>query len=126
MKKILLIELSLMTLAFVFAVSLIGLGFTEREEMNQTAGSQSNQTDKNQINIDNFSFTPAILTVPVGAKVTWINHDDVPHLVMSTDKRFTSPALDTDDRFSYTFTAPGTYNYYCAIHPKMTAKIIVK
>jgi plastocyanin len=125
MKRILLATLSNM-LVFVFVISLTSPGFGEKEEVNQTPGSQNNQTDKNQINIDNFSFTPAILTVPVGTKVTWINHDDVPHLVMSTDKRFTSPPLDTDDRFSYIFTVPGTYNYYCAIHPKMTAKIIVK
>lgn len=113
-------------LVIAFVISLTGPSFAGKEEMKQTPSSQNNQTDRNQINIDNFSFTPAILTVPVGTKVTWINHDDVPHLIMSTDKRFTSPPLDTDDRLSYIFTASGTYNYYCAIHPKMTAKIIVK
>jgi len=126
MKKILLIELSLMTLAFVFAVSLTSLGFMGKEGVKQTAISQNNQTDKNQINIDNFSFGPATLSIPVGTKVTWINHDDVPHIVMNTDKHFVSPVLDTDEKFSYTFTTPGTYTYYCSIHPKMTGKIIVK
>jgi plastocyanin len=126
MKKILLIELSLMTLVFIFAVSLTSLSFTGKEVVNQTAISQNNQTDKNQINIDNFSFGPATLTIPVGAKVTWINHDDVPHIVTNTDKSFVSPVLDTDQQFSYVFTAPGTYSYYCSIHPKMTGKIIVK
>ena len=126
MKKILLIELSLMTLAFVLSISLIGLGFTEREERKQTTSSQNNQIDKSQISIDNFNFTPSTLTVPVGTKVTWINHDDVPHIIMNTDKRFVSPVLDTDQQFSYKFIAPGTYTYYCSIHPKMTAKIIVK
>jgi plastocyanin len=77
------------------------------------------------VDIDNFSFTPPTLTIPVGTKVTWINHDDVPHIIMNTDKRFVSPVLDTDERFSYTFTSPGTYTYYCSIHPKMTARIIV-
>ncbi len=125
MKKILLAELSLMTLAFVFAVSLTSLGFVEKGGVDQTAGSGKNQSDSNEVNIDNFSFTPPTLTIPVGTKVTWINHDDVPHIIMNTDKRFVSPVLDTDERFSYTFTSPGTYTYYCSIHPKMTARIIV-
>ncbi|MGE5445098.1 MAG: cupredoxin family copper-binding protein [Ignavibacteriales bacterium] len=125
MKKILLAELFLMTLAFVFAISLTSLGFVEKEEVNQTAGSGKNQSASNQVNIDNFSFTPPTLTIQVGTKVTWINHDDVPHIIMNTDKHFVSPVLDTDEKFSYTFTSPGTYTYYCSIHPKMTAKIIV-
>jgi plastocyanin len=79
------------------------------------------------VKIDNFSFGPATVTVPAGTTVTWTNNDDVPHVVTSDDnKMFKSKALDTDDRFSFTFTKPGTYNYYCAIHPKMTAKIVVQ
>jgi plastocyanin len=79
------------------------------------------------VKIDNFSFGPAEITVPAGTTVTWTNNDDVPHVVTSDDnKMFKSKALDTDDRFSFTFTKPGTYNYYCAIHPKMTAKIVVQ
>jgi plastocyanin len=79
------------------------------------------------VKIDNFSFGPATITVSAGSTVTWTNNDDVPHVVTSDDnKLFKSKALDTDDRFSFTFTKPGTYNYYCAIHPKMTAKIVVQ
>jgi plastocyanin len=79
------------------------------------------------IKIDNFSFGPATITIPTGSTVTWTNHDDVPHVVTSDDnKLFKSKALDTDDHFSFTFAKPGTYNYYCAIHPKMTAKIVVQ
>lgn len=127
MKKILLIQSCLITLAFVFAISFAGSSFAgKKEEMKQTTGSQNIQADKDQINIVNFSFTPPTLTIPVGTKVTWINHDDEPHLVRNTEKRFVSPVLDTDDKFSYTFITPGTYNYYCSIHPVMTAKIIVK
>jgi len=81
---------------------------------------------KQQVNIDNFSFTPRTLTVPVGATVTWTNHDDIPHTVVSTKKRFASPALDTDQRFSYRFTARGTYPYYCSVHPMMTGTVVVK
>ena len=79
-----------------------------------------------QIKIDNFTFGPTSLTVTSGTTVTWINNDDVPHTVVSDDKVFRSKALDTDDKFSYTFTKPGTYNYFCSVHPKMTAKIVVK
>jgi plastocyanin len=79
------------------------------------------------VKIDNFSFGPATITIPVGSTVTWTNNDDVPHVVSSDDnKMFKSKALDTDDHFSFTFTKPGTYNYYCAIHPKMTATIVVQ
>jgi plastocyanin len=79
------------------------------------------------VKIDNFSFGPATITIPAGSTVTWTNDDDVPHVVTSDDnKMFKSKALDTDDHFSFTFTKPGTYNYYCAIHPKMTATIVVQ
>jgi plastocyanin len=78
------------------------------------------------VKIDNFSFAPGNITIAAGATVTWTNNDDVPHVVSSDDKSFRSKALDTDDRFSYTFTKPGTYTYYCAIHPKMTAKVVVQ
>jgi plastocyanin len=79
-----------------------------------------------QINVDNFTFSPQTLTVPVGATITWINNDDVPHTVVDVDKRFKSAALDTDDKFSFTFTTAGEYSYFCGIHPHMTGKIIVK
>jgi len=78
------------------------------------------------ITIDNFSFMSPTLTVPVGAKVTWINHDDVPHTVVSTEDKFKSKALDTDESFSFTFTQPGSYPYFCSLHPKMVAKVIVE
>ena len=77
------------------------------------------------VKIDNFSFGPATLTVAAGTTVTWTNNDDVPHTVVSDGKLFKSKALDTDDQFSYTFSKPGTYNYFCSVHPKMTAKVVV-
>ena len=84
-----------------------------------------------QVSIDNFNFTPDLVTVAPGSKVTWTNHDDVPHTVksvakQSTGKAFSSPALDTDQAYSFVFTTPGEYDYFCGIHPHMTAKIIVK
>lgn len=78
------------------------------------------------VKISNFNFTPQTITVHPGTKVTWVNEDDVPHIVMSDDQKFKSRALDTDDRYSYTFSAPGTYKYFCSVHPHMTGKIVVK
>src|SRR6266478_464351 len=81
----------------------------------------------NEVTIDNFSFLPQTLTVPVGTKVIWINRDDVPHTVVSVDKKtIVSPALDTDEKFSYTFSAAGTNDYYCSVHPHMKGKIIAQ
>src|SRR5450631_4072502 len=79
-----------------------------------------------EVKIDNFSFGPETLTVPVGTTVTWTNHDDIPHTVVSTDGVFKSKVRDTDEKFSYTFAKAGTYPYYCSVHPKMTGKIVVQ
>jgi plastocyanin len=79
-----------------------------------------------EVKIDNFSFGPAALTVAVGTTVTWTNRDDIPHTVVSDDKVFKSKVLDTDEKFSYTFTKAGTYPYFCSVHPKMTGKVIVQ
>ena len=78
------------------------------------------------VTIDNFSFVSAALTVPVGTTVVWTNHDDVPHTVTSSNKTFDSGPVQTDRSFSFTFTSTGTYTYFCAIHPFMTARVIVQ
>lgn len=78
-----------------------------------------------QVIVDNFSFKPATIAVPVGTTVTWTNQDDVPHNVVSTDKKFASPVLDTDETFSRTFETAGTFKYYCSIHPRMTGQVVV-
>jgi plastocyanin len=79
-----------------------------------------------QVAIQNFKFTPATVTVPVGTTVTWVNHDDDAHTVTADDGGLVSPGLDHGEHFSYRFTAPGTYAYHCALHPHMTARILVK
>ena len=79
-----------------------------------------------EVRVDNFTFGPDTLTVPVNSTVTWINKDDVPHVITSNDGLFKSKALDTDDKYSYTFGKAGTYSYYCSIHPKMVGKIVVQ
>ena len=91
-----------------------------------SAGDSGETMDKSQVTIQDFSFQPMTLTVPVGAKVTWVNRDEEPHTIFSTDSIFKSKALDTDDQFSFTFEKPGTYEYFCSVHPKMTGKIMVK
>jgi len=79
-----------------------------------------------EVKIDNFTFSPQRLTVKAGTTVTWINEDDIPHTVASDTKLFKSKALDTDDKFSFTFTTPGTFDYFCSLHPHMTATIVVE
>jgi plastocyanin len=79
------------------------------------------------VSIDNFTFTPQTLTVKAGTTVTWNNHDDIPHGVASDNNTFRrSKALDTDDKFAFTFTTPGAYKYFCYIHPHMTGTIVVQ
>ncbi len=79
-----------------------------------------------QVVIDNFTFSTQTLTIKTGTAVKWVNRDDVPHTIVSEDKRFKSPVLDTDETFSHTFAAPGTYSYYCSIHPRMVGKVVVR
>ena len=79
-----------------------------------------------EVQIDNFSFSPGDVTIAAGTTVTWTNHDDVPHTIASEAKAFKSQVLDTNDQFTYTFSKAGTYQYFCTIHPKMTARIVVQ
>ena len=79
-----------------------------------------------EVKIDNFTFGPSEVKVAVGTTVTWTNKDDIPHTVVNTDKTFKSKVLDTDEKFSYTFSKPGTYPYFCSVHPKMTGKVVVQ
>lgn len=84
--------------------------------------------DPNQVRIDNFSFSPATLTVAAGTTVTWVNYDDIPHTVVhdSDSRLFKSPPMDSEGKFTFTFTTPGTYKYFCSIHPHMVGVIVVK
>ena len=79
------------------------------------------------VSIDNFTFGPQSVTVKAGTTVTWTNRDDIPHGIASANNAFTkSKALDTDDSYSFTFTTPGTYNYFCYVHPHMTGTVVVE
>ena len=84
------------------------------------------QSETNAVSIDNFTFNPQKLTVKAGTTVTWTNKDDIPHALAAVRKEFRSKALDTDDSFSFTFTTPGSYDYFCSLHPHMTGTIVVE
>ena len=79
-----------------------------------------------EVKIDNFTFNPQLITVKAGDTVVWINADDIPHTATSTTMAFRSKALDTGDKFSFTFATPGSYAYFCSLHPHMTGTIVVE
>ncbi|HVJ52292.1 MAG TPA: cupredoxin family copper-binding protein [Aliidongia sp.] len=81
-----------------------------------------------KVTIDNFTFTPSELHVAVGSNVTWTNNDDIPHTVVDADtpKTTKSPPLDTGDHYSRVFDKPGTYHYFCSLHPHMQGTVVVQ
>ncbi len=109
MKKTIYLAITLIVMSMALALS---------------AGTQKNEPVL--VKIDNFSFNPSKLTIPAGTTVTWLNNDDVPHTVVSAARAFKSAVLDTGDRFSRQFDTPGTYDYYCSIHPHMKGKVVVQ
>jgi plastocyanin len=123
LKKMGRVGVAVVAIATLFAV---GRVVSLRGSQASPAQSSQDRAEEVKVTIDNFSFTPQDVTVKAGTTVTWVNQDDVPHTVVSNDKKFKSKALDTDDKFSFTFNDPGTYEYYCSVHPKMTAKVTVK
>jgi plastocyanin len=128
-------------IAGLVAALLIGMGVCGTGQKGSVTSAQEKMSAM-EVKIDNFSFGPVTLTVPAGTTVTWTNRDrfvlgilgmilpiaEIPHTVVSTDdpKTFKSKVLDTDEKFSFTFNKPGTYSYFCSIHPKMTGKVIVQ
>jgi plastocyanin len=116
-----------MSLAGLAAALVLGTGACNTEHRSSVASAQE-KTSTMEVKIDNFNFGPVAMTVPEGTTVTWINRDDIPHTVVSTDdpKVFKSKALDTDEKFSFAFSKAGTYPYFCSLHPKMTGKVIVQ
>jgi plastocyanin len=76
--------------------------------------------------IDNFAFTPETLRVKAGTRISFVNHDDIPHLVAASDGKYRSKALDTNERYEITFDRQGEYDYFCALHPHMKGKVIVE
>jgi plastocyanin len=115
-----------MFIASVIAVAVVGSGGIVAQHKSFVASAQEKPASAAEVKIDNFVFGPAAITVAVGTTVTWINRDDIPHTVVSTEKVFKSKVLDTDEKFSFTFTKAGEYPYFCSIHPKMTGKVVVQ
>lgn len=103
-------------------------GLTDKTAKTPTPQSSAEQPDANEvrIEIENFVFKPADITVAPGTKVTWINKDEAPHTATSTDQKFNSGGLDTDDKFSFVFNEKGDYPYFCTLHPHMKAQIKVR
>jgi plastocyanin len=111
-------------IALLCAISFLNLSVVALAgEMKEADSTSSKQ---NRIEIKDFAFNPQTLTVKSGETVTWINRDEEPHTVVSVEKQFKkSTALDTDQTFTITAGAPGTYTYFCSVHPKMTGTIVV-
>jgi plastocyanin len=111
-------------IALLCAISCLTLSaFALASEMKNADGTGNKQ---NRIEIKDFAFNPQTLTVKSGEQITWINRDEEPHTVVSVEKQFKkSTALDTDQIFTVTAGAPGTYTYFCSVHPKMTGTIVV-
>jgi plastocyanin len=111
--------------ALLCGISLFNLSlFALAGEMKETDSTSSKQ---NKIEIKDFAFNPQTITVKSGEKIRWINRDEEPHTIVSVEKQFKkSSALDTDQEFTITAGAPGTYTYFCSVHPKMTGTIVVE
>jgi len=80
---------------------------------------------ESRVTIDNFTFKPDVITVPIGTRIVWENDDDIPHNVVATDGEFRSSALDTEDKFSFTFNKAGTFDYFCSLHSFMKGQVVV-
>jgi amicyanin len=109
--------------AIRFAVLLLGLALTPAPKAQENAAASD---VKAQVQIDNFTFSPAEITIAPGTALTWINRDDIPHAVAAATKSFRSKAMETDQTYSFTFTTSGVYDYFCSLHPQMRGKVIVK
>ena len=103
----------------------LGIRFAIAASLPLLLGSTRARAEDTKVSIDNFTFEPAQLTVKVGTTVTWKNRDDIPHTVVSAGK-FRSKTMDTEDSYSFTFTAAGDYKYFCSLHPHMTGTIKVE
>jgi len=115
-------SLSILGLAAALVLGKLGFGTDQKSYV----ASAQEKMSMMEVKIDNFTFGPATLTVTAGTTVTWTNKDDIPHTVVSTDGVFKSKVLDTDEKFTFTFSKAGNYPYFCSIHPKMTGKVIVQ
>jgi plastocyanin len=109
-----------------FAAALAVAAFAVAATLPAASARAAETEVKIEVKIDNFAFAPQRIVVQAGTTVTWTNADDAPHTIVSTTKLFKSSALDTEDKFSFTFATPGTYDYFCSLHPHMTGTVVVE
>ena len=116
-----------LSVAGLASLLMLTTGFWVPGQKSLGASAQQNPATA-EVKIDNFSFSPNELKISAGTTVTWTNRDDIPHTVVSSDdpKAFKSKVMDTDEKFSFTFSKPGTYPYFCSVHPKMVGKVVVQ
>jgi plastocyanin len=100
---------------FAFALGTVAIAFAI----------DASASDTPSIQIQKFAFAPKEITVTPGTKIVWTNNDETPHTIIAADKSFASKAMDTDDRFEFTFTSEGDFNYFCTLHPFMTGIVHV-
>jgi plastocyanin len=118
-------SLSRRKFAVTFGFMLLALGPASRVAMAADAAAAT-PAEPMTIAIDNFTFGPNVLTVKAGTTVKWVNRDDIPHMILDKQRKvFRSKVLDTDDSFAFTFDQPGTYDYFCGLHPHMTGQVVV-
>jgi plastocyanin len=116
---------------------------SETETANSSSSGTQSSTNSTEVLIENFAYSPADITVPVGTTVTWVNQDSVGHTVTEGDPNSPKPAnlrvfdssgealtskvalIGPAQSWSYTFTTPGTYEYYCIVHPYMIGYVTV-
>ena len=110
------------TVLAAVATGIVGVASASRSGM----ASPQQKPEPAVVTVDNFTFGPGTLTVPVGTTVTWTNRDDIPHTVVSTERAFKSKVLDTNEKFAFTFGKAGSYRYFCSIHPRMTGTVVVR
>jgi plastocyanin len=111
------------TLCLIFGLAVAGTRLLVRTAWAE--GGRNSQAQPVEVKVDNFTFNPQAINIPANTTVTWVNKDDIPHVIAGNDGSFKSKALDTDDEYSNTFTKAGTYSYYCPIHPTMVGRIVV-
>ena len=115
------------TLITKITIAALLSGFSLSALSGEMKDASSSGAGENKIEIKDFAFNPQTITVKSGEKITWINRDEEPHTVVSVGKQFKkSSALDTDQTYTIVAGAPGTYSYFCSVHPKMTGTIIVE
>jgi plastocyanin len=109
----------------ILAVSVILFALMFSGSCSKSNNNNGDTPGANEVFIQNMAFVPNTITVTAGTTITWTNKDAIAHTVTSNTALFNSGSLATGKTFTYTFSAAGTYSYYCSIHPTMVASVTV-